>query len=170
MDQGLGEYLHQNRSTSDSFVTEGRLDNPSITETKIDATSPVNTPSSATVPSLSTTVSSVSEGSPFLVSVPTHYTTQSRSGQAVGDQNWTYVTSSRVVHSPVPFIEEPDESTTARILTPRIIRESPPANMTTLGVQFDPQFDPVARSSYTWPRTFTHITLIFLQMLILISL
>lgn len=154
MDQSLGEYLHQNRSTSASFVTETRFENQSTTETKIDATSQVNTPSSATVPSLSTTVSSESDGSPFVASVPTHYITQPRSDQAVGDQNWTYFHSSRVVKSPVPFIEETQESAGAQILTPRIIRESPPADMTTLGVQFDPQFDPVARSSYTWPRMF----------------
>jgi hypothetical protein len=162
MDQSLGEYLHQNRSTSASFVTESRFENQGIAETKIDAASRVNTPSSTSIPSLSNTVNSESEGSPF-VSGPTHYITQSRSGQAVSDQNWTYLHSSRVVDSPVPFIEEPRGSASARILTPRIIRESPPADMTTLGVQFDPQFDPVARSSYTWPRTFTHTTLILYQ-------
>lgn len=155
MDQGLGEYLHQNRSASDSFVTESRFENRSVTETQIDAASRVNTPSSATIPSLSTTVSSESEGSPFIIGVPTQNITQSRSGQAVGDHSRTYVHSSRLVHSPVPFIEEPEESTSVRILTPRVIRESPPTDMATLGVQFDPQFDPVSRSSYSWPRTFT---------------
>ena len=105
MEKSVGDYLHQNRSKALS-LTEPRLDTQSITEATIESTSTGHTPSSTSFPSASTNFTSESEGSPYLVGPPKHFTQHPHSAQNVVDQNWSYLGSSRLVESPIPIPKE----------------------------------------------------------------
>ncbi len=171
MEQSLGDYLHQIRSAS---VTEKepRLEVLNTAETSVDSGSTSNTPSSTSVPSLSTNFSSDSEGSPFITCLaPKPYTPHPLSAQAVLDQNWSYLESSEPSETLVVRVEGPrdnvivtPEPTTQlntttpafnqqemRLVTPKHWQRVANRLISTLGIQFDPQFDAVTRQSYTWP-------------------
>jgi hypothetical protein len=110
MEQSLGDYLHQNRSTLIS-LNEPRFEPLNTTEATAESSSTGNTPSSTSVPSLATNFSSESEGSPFLACpAPKSFTSHPLS---VIDQNWTYLDSSKTLETPVLRLDQPPETAVA---------------------------------------------------------
>jgi hypothetical protein len=110
MQQSLGDYLHQNRSTAIS-LNEPRFEPLNTTVATAESSSTGNTPSSTSVPSLATNFSSESEGSPFLACpAPKPYTPHPLS---VIDQNWSYLDSSKTLETPVLRLEEPPATVVA---------------------------------------------------------
>jgi len=123
MEQSLGDYLHQNRSTAIS-LHDPRFEPLNTTVPTADSSSTGNTPSSTSVPSLATNFSSESEGSPFLACpAPKTYTPHPLS---VIDQNWSYLNSSKTIETPVLRLEEPPANTVATSdSTPRVNQATP---------------------------------------------
>jgi hypothetical protein len=123
MDQSLGDYLHQNRSTVVS-LNEPRFEPLNNTEATAESSSTGNTPSSTSVPSLATNFSSESEGSPFLACpAPKPFTPHPLS---VIDQNWSYLDSSKRLETPVLLLEAPRETIVAASASATQVNQTTP--------------------------------------------
>jgi hypothetical protein len=124
-------YSHDSSLTVPTALCGQQLSN-SPHQASRDCVSQAETPSLTSTPPLSTAVSSKSGKSPFI----SHLSTTPRLSAALG-------------HS------APNQPSAYPTPPQTIQRAIEAGKMSTLGIHFDPHFDPISRASYSWPCKFT---------------